>query len=477
MVVSVQYHDEKRFLIKRSELTTLKLFVEFYLPEYQAQLNQLKNGLYPLKSLGELCSRIFAGPFGSNRTVDMYQDSGIPYIRVKDVLPEGIAEEGLTYISEEKHKDIGSSRVAPGDVLMTIAGRLGTAAVFPEHLQEGNITGHIVGLEFPKAVNPHYIVTFINSHFGEFQVTRWGHRTTRPELNLGEIRQILVSLPPRDVQDRIAQVMQDAYATRRAKLAEAEALLGGIDGYVCNTLGIQVGVVEDEKRFLLRFSELEDRFDFKVYDRRYISVVDAIEKCKYQTADFGALCREMPYRGTQPKYIDDGEVLVLKTVNVGAGEIDFKNARRVSAEFLQSRAGKRAQPHKNDLLITSTGDGSWGRASVFNSDLNCIVDGHITIVRLKREHNSYFFQAFLNSSSGQAQFWQRYRGHTGQTEIYPNDIAALRVVVPPREVQDGIADEISSRRAAAKRQRAEAESVVAEAKAQVERMILGETER
>ena len=90
---------------------------------------------------------MFDGPFGSDRTIDMYQESGIPFIRVKDVLPEGINTEELKYISQEKHESIIRSRVVPGNVLMTIAGRLGTAAVFPETLIEGNITGHIVGVQ------------------------------------------------------------------------------------------------------------------------------------------------------------------------------------------------------------------------------------------------------------------------------------------------------------------------------------------
>ena len=212
----------KRFLIRRRDLTTRKLFVEFYLPESQALTNTLRNGAYEVKPLREIVKRMFDGPFGSDRTIDMYQDSGIPYIRVKDVLPGMIARDGLTYISLEKHKLLSRCRVVPGNVLLTIAGRLGTAAVFPADLLEGNITGHIVGIEPKDDINPHYLALYLNSRFGEFQFVRWGHRTTRPELNLGEVGEILVAVPPMDIQDRIALVMHDAYATRRAKLVEAD---------------------------------------------------------------------------------------------------------------------------------------------------------------------------------------------------------------------------------------------------------------
>jgi type I restriction enzyme, S subunit len=183
MAISTNRGDRTHFLVKRSQLTTSKIFVEFYLPEYQERLDALSNAPYPLKPLKKVASRLFDGPFGSNRKVDMYQDSGIPFVRVKDVLPTGIDLSDVKYVSEEKHQELNRSRVVPGNVLITIAGRVGTAAVFPDFLEEGNITGHIAGIDLPEDVNPYYVAAFLNSQFGEFQVIRLSHRTTRPELN------------------------------------------------------------------------------------------------------------------------------------------------------------------------------------------------------------------------------------------------------------------------------------------------------
>lgn len=222
MAVSTSQSDRTHFLVKRSQLTTSKIFVEFYLPEYQEKLDALAKSPYPLKSLKKVASRLFDGPFGSNRKVDMYQDDGIPYIRVKDVLPTGIDLSDIKYISQEKHQELNRSRVIPGNVLITIAGRVGTAAVFPDTFEEGNITGHIAGIELPEDINPHYVAAFLNSQFGEFQVIRLSHRTTRPEMNLKEVGSILISIPPRSLQDQIAQVMQEAYAEAARLRIQAE---------------------------------------------------------------------------------------------------------------------------------------------------------------------------------------------------------------------------------------------------------------
>src|SRR5690242_6213803 len=95
----------RHFLLRRSELSTLKMFVEFYQPETQELLRRLREGAYHARPLAEISRRLFDGPFGSDRKIEMYQSSGIPYIRVKDVLPEGINQRELVYISQEKHED------------------------------------------------------------------------------------------------------------------------------------------------------------------------------------------------------------------------------------------------------------------------------------------------------------------------------------------------------------------------------------
>jgi len=266
MAISTSRSDRTHFLVKRSQLTTSKIFVEFYLPEYQERLDALSNAPYPLKPLKKIASRLFDGPFGSNRKVDMYQNSGISYIRVKDVLPTGINLNEITYISDKKHQELNRSRVVSGNVVMTIAGRVGTAAIFPESLKEGNITGHIVGIELPEDVNPHYIAAFINSQFGEFQVTRLSHRTTRPELNLKEVGSILISVPPRSLQDQIAQVMQEAYGDQQRKLAEADHLFQSMDEWALRELNVALSNLQRQKYFTIPLPRLHgQRWDVFAY--------------------------------------------------------------------------------------------------------------------------------------------------------------------------------------------------------------------
>ncbi len=459
-----------RFIIKRSDLTTLKLFVEFYLPKYQAMFNQMRQGPYPLKSLGELSDRIFDGPFGSNRKVDMYQDSGIPYVRVKDVLPEGIVEDDLTYMSSEKHKVLHRSRVVSGDVLLTIAGRLGTAAVFPKHLKEGNITGHIAGIKLSKKVNPHYLATILNTRFGEFQVIRWGHRTTRPELNIREVKQIQIPLPPRPIQDRIAQVMQDAYIMRREKLAEVESLLMRIDEYLLKKLGIALDKHSSKKHFLVKSSRLIGRrFDVGPYANEFTIQEDT-------PFSWGWLheLAELPREAKIASKIPDA-----KHAYVGMPDVDNSMAE----VNIQQLLGREIKANKT---VFKGGDVVFARIEpcIYNRKIALIPpeakevlgSTELLVARAKQGISPEFLLWILRSELVQRQITGRMTGTTGRRRLPNSAFANLKLPKISLELQRKIAGEATRRRDKAKELQQEAESVVAEAKSRVERMILGQEE-
>jgi type I restriction enzyme, S subunit len=476
MVMDINKHDIKRFLVKSSELTRKKLFVEFYQPKFQFLFKKLHECPYPLHSLKKLSNRMFDGPFGSNRKVDMYQDSGIPYIRVKDVLPSGIFLDELKYISPEKHNELIRSRVVPGNLLITIAGRLGTAAVFPESLEEGNITGHIVGLELSKQINPHYVATFINSQLGEFQAIRLGHRTTRPELNLSEVGEFIIPVPPRPVQDRIAQIMQDAYHFYKGKIEQSQKMLADIEPFILETLGIYFEDSQSPKSFTITSEQLKtNRFDVDFYspetNRQYQAL--SIQK-KYKLVALGKLILQIA-NGSTPRganYHSYG-VPFLRIQNIRPEGINFSDLCFIDKATHEEM--RRSQIKPRDLLITITG--RVGTAVVVPDTLKeGNINQHIVIIRLANNTVSVDYLAeVINSTAVKFQVEHRTTGTTRIALDY-QAIKSLLIPVPSFDIQQNIVKEIYVRRTECQRLNSEAENLLTEAKARVERMILGEEE-
>jgi hypothetical protein len=74
----------------------------------------------------------------------------------------------------------------------------------------------------------------------------------------------LVSVPPRLIQDQIAQVMQEAYGDRHKKLEEAKQSYQKILDYVFKELGINLASTQRKQNALVPISVLQGgRFDFE----------------------------------------------------------------------------------------------------------------------------------------------------------------------------------------------------------------------
>jgi hypothetical protein len=124
-------------------------------------------------------------------------------------------------------------------------------------------------------------------------------------------------------------------------------------------------------------------------------------------------------RGIQPIYSNNGIIRALRSVNIR--EMGISEERAVYVEDAFYNANKRGTVNNGDVLLTSTGVGTLGRACLLLDTEKYFVDGHITILRTKEIRNTFLF-LFLNSSYGQLQINALYNGSSGQIEIYPDDI-------------------------------------------------------
>jgi type I restriction enzyme S subunit len=465
MVAVYPQSEVKRFIRKISSCNTMKLFVEFHLPDYQAQLDRLGNGLYPLHSLKELCARMFDGPFGSNRTVDMYQESGVPYIRVKDVLPEGINLTELVYISEEKHQEIMRSRVVPGNVLITIAGRLGTAAVFPDSLEEGNITGHIVGIEPHQNINPFYLAAFINSRFGQLQANCWGHRTTRPELNLFELGQMLVPVPSLSVQNRIVQIIQNAYKMQQERMTKSVLLLKGLNEYVLKVLGINLGEPHGHRATVKPISSMNTgRLDFEA-----VVTMEDIDFHNIIPVSLGNIVTQVNERVTPSEECPDQEINYIGLENIASGTGELVDFTPVPGSAILSSSP-----------IFSEGDILFGRMrpylnKVWLADFNGICSGEIIVLRPRKEFiDSSFLHALLLSQITLYQVVPLQSG-TSLPRVSASDVLNIKLPISlDLEQQVEIGKEVVRQQEKARQLRTDARRIIAEAETLIDQIILGE---
>lgn len=175
----------------------------------------------------------------------------------------------------------------------------------------------------------------------------------------------------------------------------------------------------------IQLSEIRpDRFDAEYFRKDYIILIEALKNTGEATT-LGKMFK-LINRGEKPEYSSKGIIPVLRSVNIR--NLGFNNTRQeyVTESYYNSK--KNGQVIINDILITSTGTGTLGRASIWYDHKQAFNVPENSYLRFPVDLNPYMVCLFLNTKFGIEQFFQHQRGSSGQLHLYPVDIK--RIVFP-----------------------------------------------
>ena len=184
----------------------------------------------------------------------------------------------------------------------------------------------------------------------------------------------------------------------------------------------------------------------------------------------------MPGRGIQPKYVEDGDVVVIDSKAVRALGVSPSRGDRTSWALYKNDGAARAQIRLGDVVLNSTGLGTLGRAACFQLDEAAVADNHVTVVRPDKDVCwPTYLSLFLNSPAGVSQSERYQSGSSGQLEIYPQHIVEFLVFVPRNA--DGTVDmewqkRLGEKAASTGRARIEARERIEKARRLVEEAVL-----
>lgn len=216
------------FIINESDLEG-RIDPYYYQPEFLELDGIMAKSRYTITTLGEMMSCITGGATPTVKT-DAYADKedGVPFLRIQNVAENDIDLTDVKYITKETHNTLlQRSQLETSDILFTITGRIGTAAVIPDDFGEGNINQHIVKMTLKKDlnINPYYVAAFLNSRLGNLQALRKATGATRIALDYQAIRSIKIPIPPRDLQDQTALAVSEAKKEAEELRNKAEEII------------------------------------------------------------------------------------------------------------------------------------------------------------------------------------------------------------------------------------------------------------
>ncbi len=140
------------------------------------------------------------GPFGSSLLHSEFVDEGIAVLGIDNAVQNRFAWDQRRFITPAKYEEMKRYTVYPNDVIITIMGTVGRAAVIPEDIPTAITTKHIATLTLnTKIAEPEFVSQAMHRHpFIAMQMTNRG--AIMNSWNLGLIKSLKVPLPPIDVQ-------------------------------------------------------------------------------------------------------------------------------------------------------------------------------------------------------------------------------------------------------------------------------------
>jgi type I restriction enzyme S subunit len=158
-------------------------------------------------SLGQLTSLVTSG---SRSWKDYYSDEGATFIRSQDIKYDRLEFDNRAYVRIPPSAEGVRTQVRPRDVLITITGaNVGKAAVVEGPLSEAYVSQHValVRLLDPRIAD-YLHLWLVNEHGGRLRLLGSSYGA-KPGLNLQNIKDLPVPMPPLEEQVRIAARVAD----------------------------------------------------------------------------------------------------------------------------------------------------------------------------------------------------------------------------------------------------------------------------
>lgn len=163
----------------------------------------IDNGINVSK-LGDISTRLTKGE-SPNWQGFSYQDNGVIFVRSENVLWGELNLSSPTYISVEFHNKLSRSKLNTGDVLINLVGAsIGRTCVVPSTIGDANVN-QAVGVISPNSdvLDSNYLMHFLLNPLAQYVIHGGKVETARPNISLGDLRELLIPVPPLDEQQRI----------------------------------------------------------------------------------------------------------------------------------------------------------------------------------------------------------------------------------------------------------------------------------
>jgi type I restriction enzyme S subunit len=367
-----------------------------------------------LDAVGGSPSLVVGGPFGSSLVVNDYRMSGIPIIRLQNVDYFQFIEKDIKYISYEKASELDYHSFKNGDLVITKLGDpIGKTCEVPDFMERGIVVSDVVRIRNEnKQLDKHFLLYFLNSPLSLNQINNQVFGSTRPRVNLKQIREIIIPIPPLEEQKRIIRILDE----KRKQIDESK-----------KAIKLQLDLVLE-------------------YPNAYLREIFHSEKSttwkKKKISDFAITCSgTTPSRSKNEYY--NGTIPWIKT-----GELKDGLIEKVE-EFVTEQAIKETSLKvlpQNTLLVAMYGQGiTRGRTGILTRP-STINQACFAILPNPKEYNTRYLQLWFQHNYSRLRHETESRGGN-QPNLNGIYLREQEVLLPKVEVQNQIVGQFQQKKA------------------------------
>lgn len=479
--------NTKIFILNRSDLD------DRIDPIYYNSVNDLtivNNTNYPVLKLGEVV-KMQRGRFGHRpRNDPQFFGGKYPFIQTGNVVEASKTNSKINYTQTLNELGLLTSRLfQPDTLVITIAANIGDTAIldypacFPDSL---------VSLT-PK--NQNLNIYYLNYYFRfvKSYIENLAPQAAQKNINLQQLNPIPVVIPPIDVQLKIVENLNNAYANKQQKEAQARQLLRSIDTYILDTLGIvtsQQDIAIQNRIFTANFSDLVgDRFDPKLYEKTTKELKAAIANASFPTIELKNLITQSCAGewGKDECEVDEinlkefTKCLVIRATEFdNEGNLNLENSR-VKYRLIPQIKLKKIDVQVNDLLIEKSGgsiDQPVGRIAIITNEYSknntLCYSNFIHKIRIDTNRVNPFYLFYFLKTVHNLKLTDAMQSQTnGIRNLIMGAYFNQQIPLPSQKIQKNIVERIDDLHRQINQLQSDAVSILANAKQEVERKIIG----
>jgi restriction endonuclease S subunit len=421
-------------IVKLSELEGAKrIDAEYYKPEYlwiKESLFNANTQIFSIKSISNYITNGHTPRYADLTKGDVY------FLTAEDVLDFVINFETSKRITkEDSRKVLGRTILAQYDLLITIKGKIGNAAIVDKLDGETNINQDVARVILKKSVNgtkinPYFVAAFINSKFGKSQVEQIATSQINPFLGLGNLKQISIPLLSQKFQDITANIIKKSLFL----FYDSKDLYSQAENLLLEELGLKDYKPKYEKTYTAKLSDAfsAHRIDAEYFQPAYEEVIEKIKK-KTELKPLGKLAERIklkhkPEENKIYKYIE------ISDVSIDIGEVNYTE-----------RLGKELPPNarilvKGGELIVSKVRPTRGAIGIIpiESKNNLICSSAFSVFNVDSPLKEYLY-IVIRSIIGKLQLEKPTKG-TSYPTIEDRDVEKLKIPILPLSTQQKIAE-------------------------------------